>query len=86
MRSRRAIARDHRPHGPEPWDRPLDVDQVPQHRHLGCGLYTICLDVVVRRKWPSFTCQACSLWPGTPAPAPTREPGAVLWLPLAARR
>lgn len=86
MRTRRAIVRDHRPHGPDPWDRPLTADQVPEHRHLACGLYAICLDVAVRRQWPCFTCRACSLWPGTPARARTGEPAVVLPLPRAAQR
>ena len=54
--------RNHRPHGPAWLDRPLAFDEVAEHRNMACGLYGICLEVVVRRKWPSFTCRPCSLY------------------------
>ena len=84
MRPRRNIVRDHRPHGPDPRDRLLSADQVPRHRHLGCSLYAICLDLAAHRQWPCFTCRACSLWPGTPARPTNDSPAVVLPLPPAA--
>jgi len=77
--------REHRPHGPAYWDRPLSFDQVREHRNVSCGLYGVCLEVVVRRRWPSFTCQPCSLWRGPERPA-AEGPGQLLFMPLAARR
>ncbi|RJX30112.1 MAG: hypothetical protein C4525_13055 [Desulfarculus sp.] len=78
--------RHHRPHGPAFWPRPLSFDQVAEHRHVECGLYGICLEVVVRRHWPSFTCQPCSLWPRRCQPALAAGPAVVLALPLAGSR
>jgi hypothetical protein len=54
--------RHHRPHGPAWWSRPLTFEEVAEHRNVACGVYGICLEVVVRRGWPSFTCRPCSLW------------------------
>jgi len=77
--------REHRPHGPGYWDRPLSFDQVREHRNMSCGLYGLCLEVVVRRRWPSFTCQPCSLWRGPERP-PAEGRGQLLFMPMAARR
>lgn len=62
MPPRRRIKRDYRPHGPARREHPLSVEEVPEHRNLCCGLYAICLGVVVKRRWVSFTCRSCSLW------------------------
>lgn len=79
--------RNHRPHGPAFLGRALSFEEVGEHRHLGCGLYTLCLQVVVRRQWPSFTCQPCSLWPGRGCPANTNGvPAQVLPMPALSRR
>ena len=58
------MKRNHRPHGPAYLGRALNFEDVREHRNICCGLYGICLEVAVRRKWPSFTCQPCSLWSG----------------------
>lgn len=78
--------RNHRPHGPAYLDRPLTFEQVPEHRNVDCGLYGVCLEVVVRRRWPSFTCRPCSLWHRQPRPQYGGSPAQVLVMPLAARR
>lgn len=78
MRLSRILKRDHRPHGPALLEWPLSVEEVAQHRNLTCGLYTICLDVVVRRQWVSFTCRPCSLWSQAPAERVTAGPATVL--------
>lgn len=54
--------RSHRPHGPAFLGQSLAFEDVGQHRNLTCGLYGLCLQVAVRRRWPSFTCGPCSLW------------------------
>jgi len=79
------MIRDHRPHGPAPLARALSFEEVAQHRNLRCGLYAICLEVVVRRGWASFTCQPCSLWHrARPLPAAS-GPAQVLELPTRGR-
>lgn len=78
MQPQRRVRRSRRPHGPDHWDRLLSADQVPEHRHLACGLYTICLDVVVKRQWVSFTCRTCSLWPSNRVHSPQEAPAPVL--------
>jgi len=54
--------RSHRPHGPAYLDHSLAFEEVGEHRNMACGLYGLCLQVVVRRRWPSFSCGPCSLW------------------------
>lgn len=79
--------RNHRPHGPAYLERALGFEEVSEHRHLGCGLYTLCLQVVVRRQWPGFTCQPCSLWPGRqPQPLSLAGPAQVLSMPAQSRQ
>lgn len=78
--------RSHRPHGPEFWHQPLSFEQVAQHRHVECSLYGVCLQLVVARRWPSFTCRPCSLWPHRPRRAGSGEPAVVLALPVAGYR
>lgn len=79
--------RTHRPHGPAFLGRALAFEEVGEHRHLGCGLYTLCLQVVVRRQWPGFSCQPCSLWPGRCAqPSGQTGPAQVLPMPAQGRR
>ena len=51
----------HRQDGPVALDAPLDYTQVARHRNITCGRYNLCLEVVVRRKWISFSCSLCSL-------------------------
>ncbi len=78
--------RAHRPHGPAFLGRALSFEEVAENRHLGCGLYNICLLVAVRRGWPSFSCLPCSLWPqgrGLPCLA---GPATVLPMPIANRQ
>ena len=79
--------RHHRPHGPAYLGQGLSFEEVAEHRNLVCGLYGLCLQVVVRRAWPSFSCQPCSLWryPGGPQPF-SSGPATVLPMPLAGRR
>lgn len=67
------LRRSHRPHGPA-FLADLPFEDVARHRHFGCGLYGMCLQVAVRRRWPSFSCQPCSLFnrpldPGCAGPA-----------------
>lgn len=77
---------EHRPHGPAYLGQALEFEQVARHRHLACGLYCVCLEVAVRRRWSSFTCQHCSLWPEAAAGRLARRgPAQVLFLPGAAR-
>jgi len=73
--------RSHRPHGPAYFGRPLGFDEVKEHRNLACGLYPVCLQVVVRRQWPGFSCQPCSLWPGG-QPARMSGPAQILSMPM----
>ena len=81
------FARNHRPHGPAWWDRPLVFEEVVQHRNVACGLYGICLEVAVRHKWPSFTCRPCSLWRRHPFPEfSCVGPAEILLLPVAGQR
>lgn len=88
MTRRAIIQRSHRPHGPARRDKQLSAEEVSEHRNLACGLYLICLDVVVRRQWPSFTCRPCSLWCRNPrqSQSTSSEPGTVLSMPLQGRR
>ena len=79
--------RSHRPHGPAFLPQALSFEDVAEHRNLACGLYGLCLQVVVRRSWPSFTCQPCSLWRQYGGPeASSAGPATVLPMPLAGRR
>jgi hypothetical protein len=55
------LRRSHRPHGPAYLEASLAFEEVAEHRNLLCGLYGMCLQVAVRRRWPSFTCRPCSL-------------------------
>lgn len=61
----------------------LDFAEVLCHRHLDCGLYSACLDLVTSRKWISFTCRDCDLFPGADEGA-CRGPATVLHMPLLA--
>jgi hypothetical protein len=76
--------------GPTPLERPLDYEEVGTHRHMGCGRYSMCLEVVVRRQWISFSCRFCSLWERglspEPPPPPARPPARVLFLPALGQR
>lgn len=56
------MKRNHRPHGPARLDQALSFEEVAGHRNFCCGLYGICLQVVVRRRWTSFSCRPCSLY------------------------
>lgn len=69
------------PHnGPAALARPLSFEEVAQHRNIFCGRYAMCLEVVVNRRWTSFTCRHCSLWAGPPSKTTTR-PGTLLFFP-----
>ncbi len=37
-------------------------EEVEDHRSLSCSQYDACLDVVLRRGWPSWTCSRCALF------------------------
>jgi hypothetical protein len=74
--------RTHRPHGPARLEKPLTFEEVAEHRNMGCGLYGICLQVVVRRRWPSFSCRPCSLWSRTPGDRRLDQPATVLAMPM----
>ena len=77
------MKRNHRPHGPAKLEHALAFDQVAQHRNLCCGLYGICLQVVVRRKWTSFSCRPCSLFMRGRPPADSEVgPATVLPMPM----
>ncbi|MFH1034784.1 MAG: hypothetical protein V1806_09795 [Pseudomonadota bacterium] len=78
--------RSHRPHGPAYLENSLAFEEVAEHRNLACGLYGLCLQVAVRRRWPSFTCGPCSLWrrhPGQDSYA--LGPATVLPMPMLGR-
>lgn len=75
------MKRNHRPHGPAYMGRALNFEEVREHRNICCGLYGICLEVVVRRKWPSFSCQPCSLW-ADPSAAQQNSQGPARVLPI----
>ncbi len=38
-------------------------EEVEDHRSLSCSQYDACLDVVLRRRWLSWTCSRCALFP-----------------------
>jgi hypothetical protein len=86
MTRRATIQRSHRPHGPARRDKQLTVEEVPEHRNITCGLYQICLDVVVRRQWASFSCRPCSLWHRNPQEHVNGEPAKILSMPLGGGR
>ena len=72
--------------GPRALDRPLSFEEVVEHRNLACGRYSICLEVVVRRQWTSFSCRFCSLWqPRFPVSTPA-GPAQVLFMPAMGQR
>lgn len=74
-----------RDHGPTALPKALSFEEVADHRNVSCGRYAMCLEVVVNRRWPSFSCQYCSLW----FPACKRAaagPARVLVMPLAGER
>lgn len=70
--------RTRRPHGPAVMEHALAFEEVQEHRNVCCRLYTICLEVAVRRKWVSFTCRPCSLWRGGRHRRPNAQPAQVL--------
>jgi len=72
--------------GPQAMNRPLDFEEVVEHRNLACGRYTMCLEVVVRRKWPGFTCRLCSLWQRRHPCKETGSPGQIIYLPAVGQR
>lgn len=72
-----------RKRGPVVMPRELDYGEVREHRHLDCGLYNACLGLVSARRWISFSCQRCELFPGQP---PTTHRGPAEVLPLIASR
>ncbi len=76
--------------GPRAMQRPLSFEDVVEHRNLACGRYAMCLEVVVRRQWVSFTCRMCSLWMRPhPLKEPTASPGPpaqVLYMPAVGQR
>ncbi len=72
--------------GPRAMKHPLSFEEVAEHRNLACGRYAMCLEVVVHRRWASFTCRLCSLWL---RPHPLRDsagPGQVIYLPAVGQR
>ncbi len=73
------------PLGPMEMHRPLAFDEVACHRNLACGRYAMCLEVVVRRQWLSFSCQLCDLWERGFAHGRRRGPAVILPLPLERR-
>ena len=73
--------------GPVALDRALAFEEVEEHRNLYCGRYAMCLEVVVRRQWVSFTCRHCSLWHRRPqAEERPHQPATVLHLPAVCQR
>lgn len=78
--------RNHRAHGPAYLEASLVFEEVAEHRNLACGLYGLCLQVAVRRRWPSFTCRPCSLWRRHPGQEPCQAgPATVLVMPMLGR-
>lgn len=71
--------------GPTFLARELDFSEVRCHRHLDCGLYNACLGLVTARRWVSFSCQHCELFPGG-APSIARGPADILPMPLVVLR
>lgn len=76
--------------GPRAMHKPLSFEEVMEHRNLACGRYAMCLEVVVRRQWVSFSCRMCSLWmrphPLKKADASSGPPAQVLFLPAVGQR
>lgn len=73
------------PLGPVELQKPLSFEEVACHRNMACGRYAMCLEVVVRRQWLSFSCRFCDLW-GRGRPAGSdRGPAVILPLSLAGR-
>lgn len=72
--------------GPRAMKRPLSFEEVLEHRNIACGRYAICLEVVVRRQWASFTCRMCSLWMRPHPLKKSAEPAQVIYLPAVGQR
>ncbi len=47
---------------PAPLTQQLDPEDVARHRSVACTEYDGCLDVVLRRRWRSWTCARCKLF------------------------
>jgi len=71
--------------GPTFLARELDYAEVRCHRHLDCGLYNACLGLVSARRWTSFSCRQCELFPDG-APSIPRGPAEVLPMPVGSIR
>lgn len=41
----------------------LKHEEVEDHRSLSCAEYDACLDLVLERGWPGWTCSRCELFP-----------------------
>jgi hypothetical protein len=55
---------------PEPaaLEAPVELRDVEQRRAVHCPEYDGCLDLAVRRRWTSWTCQRCPLFAVAVAP------------------
>jgi hypothetical protein len=58
--------------GPTELEKPCEPDEVGQRRSLWCPAYDRCLDAALRRRWRSWSCESCPLFP-LAGPFRTRE-------------
>jgi hypothetical protein len=72
--------------GPRAMNHALSFEEVAEHRNLACGRYGMCLEVVVRRQWTSFTCRLCSLWMRPHPLKAAGQPGQLIYLPAVGQR
>lgn len=49
--------------GPAPLRLLLAAEEVSRSRSLACPEYDSCLDTAYRRRWRSWTCESCRLFP-----------------------
>ena len=47
---------------PTPLTRLVTDEDVALHRSVSCSEYDQCLDLVLRRRWRSWTCAQCALF------------------------
>ena len=77
------MAKGQQAYGPAALENPLSFEDASLHRNFACGRYLMCLELVIRRKWASFTCQGCSLALPLAQRMRRSRPAKVLYLPSA---
>lgn len=61
---------------------PVAHEDVASHRNVGCSAYDACLDEVLARGWPNWSCECCTLFRSRSAARQARQPALAAVVPL----